>query len=92
MLNQNQLKIQPKKRSNSIKIIKGVVFLLLAVLFLFVTFYNIRPEYDGLPFREFYVQQNFNEYFKNTYLNIAFSILFAIIGILELKEGANNGN
>lgn len=92
MLNQSQLQKQATKKNNSIKIIKGVVFLLLAVLFLFVTFYDIRPEYDGLPFQEFYVRQNFNEYFKNTYLNFAFSILFAIIGILELKEGAINAN
>ena len=80
------------KKKNGIKIAKGVVFLLLAVLFLFIVFYDINQNYDGKPFDFFYENRDFDEYFRNTYLNFAVSVLFAVLGILELKEGATNGN
>jgi len=80
------------KKKNGIKIAKGVVFLLLAVLFLFIVFYDINQSYNGRTFDPFYVDIYFDEYFRNTYLNFAVSILFAVLGILELKEGATNGN
>jgi len=91
MLPQQQKQATPKP-IKVINIMKGVVFLLLAVLFIFVRFYNISAEVNGLPYQEFYVRQYFNEFFKNTYLNYIISALFVVIGILELKEGANNGN
>lgn len=86
MLPQDRFKVVEPiiKKKNGIKIAKGVVFLLLAVLFLFITTYNVKTEISNIGFQAYFFAKN--------YLNFAVSILFAVLGILELKEGATNGN
>lgn len=78
-----------------IKISKGVIFLLIGILFLFVTFYNIQE----LPFDNDYsfvdyirliiysgISEKFYDFFKPTIFNYLFSLLFIALGALEIKE------
>ncbi|MCK9319490.1 hypothetical protein [Methanoculleus sp.] len=66
-----------KKKLNLIKIIKGVLFIALAISLLTITF----ADYD------FYLHL-----IKETPHNYIMSGIFFLLGILELKEGVFNGD
>ena len=70
-------------KKDSVKIIKGVAFLLLSVLFLFMMSYHIKTAYSTLGLQVLTASK--------TYLNFVASVLFAVIGILEIREGVKNG-
>ena len=70
-------------KNDSVKIIKGVAFLLLSVLFLFMMSYHIKTTFSTLGLQVLLANK--------TYLNFAASFLFAVIGILEIREGVKNG-
>jgi len=76
---------------NKKKIIKGLFFIAIAILFLFVKFYNIFGDTsDADLFTDFRYDVisglDVTRYFKETLLNIAFAILFMVVGILEIEE------
>lgn len=81
--NKNQPIQATTNKKDSIKIIKGVVFLLLSVLFLFMTSYHIKAATSVLGTQVLMASK--------TYLNFAASVFFALIGILEMREGVKNG-
>jgi uncharacterized membrane protein YcfT len=85
---------------NWLKIIKGLAFIGVAILFLFVMFYNIVNEITvelasgeeviigmGAHGWYYYVER----YFVEKIYNYIFSGLFFLIGIIEIKEGIKNG-
>lgn len=83
------------------KIIKAIIFFALAIMFLLVSFFQINEvitlEGGSLTFEQFikgpYISENYFKYFfAETWHNYAISGLFALLGILELKEGVFNGN
>ena len=84
------------KLKNLIKISKGILFIAVGILFLYVVFYDIQfvVDYDGklidLKGYEIWVQTNAKDYFKETILNYAFSALFIVLGILEIGEVFTN--
>lgn len=79
--------------------------MILAIIFLMVSFYNIdniaEINYLGFPreitFKDFFeysfqYRTHFIEFFERTWHNYAISGLFALLGVLEIKEGVTNGN
>jgi predicted nucleic-acid-binding protein len=54
------------------RIVKGSLFIIIAVIFVFARFYNL--EENSIP----------------TVINWLLSVLFFIIGIMEIEEGINN--
>jgi hypothetical protein len=90
-----------EKKPNQTKLIKAIVFIAISVMFLTVTFYNIKTsimvdEYEITIQRMFdmpyiYISY-FNDFFKPLIANYIFSVLFALLGILEVKEAFKDGN
>ena len=76
------------KKPNLTKLIKAIVFIAISVMFLTVTFHKIEMIEEN--YYSFIGQ--FYEFFKPLIANYIFSGLFALLGILELKEAFNNGN
>ena len=84
------------------KIIKGLVFLALAVLFMITPFFNKVDTIDvmignynyqdvSITILKSYPELSLN-FRKETWHNYAIGSLFIILGILELKEGVFNGD
>jgi multidrug transporter EmrE-like cation transporter len=76
------------KKPNLTKLIKAIIFIAISVMFLTVTFHKI--EIDMSNYYSFH--QQFYELFKPLIANYIFSGLFALLGILELKEAFSNGD
>ena len=83
------------------KIIKAIIFFALAIMFLLVSFVQVNEiitvENESFIIRQYILNPYaFEEYFKyffaETWHNYAISGLFALLGILEMKEGVFNGN
>lgn len=54
------------------KIVKGAIFIMIAVVFVFARFYNL--DENSIP----------------TVINWLLTVLFFIVGIMEIEEGINN--
>ena len=81
------------KINKLLKIIKGVLFIVIGLLFVFVTFYNIKQgeNLNEIMFYDFKNQQDM--VIAKTIFNYIFSVLFVMVGVLEIKEaGDNDGN
>ncbi len=74
-----------KQKLNKTKLIKGIIFLAIAIVFAMVTFYKITQPTGNTGF-------GFYEIYRPTKMNYIFTALFALLGILEIKEAINNGN
>ena len=83
----------------NLKISKGIVFLSIGILFLFVTFYSVSNQITVAIYdREFTFHHLFlfatgggidfdiTDFIKANLLNYVFSILFIILGSLEITE------
>lgn len=88
-------------KPNLTKLIKAIVFIAISVMFLTVTFYKINSSIivsgDEYSFENVLlvysaITKYFNDFFKPLIANYIFSGLFALLGILELKEAFSNGN
>lgn len=89
-----------------IKIVKGIVFLIIGVIFLFVTFYQVNDiaikngaELNLFNTIRFLADLDFSDFIIANSYNYLFSGLFGILGILELvdsvtikKVGVKNGD
>jgi hypothetical protein len=93
--------LKMKKKPNLTKLIKAIVFIAISVMFLTVTFYSIKTSViiDGyeITIQRMFDTPNgatrfFGEFFKPLIANYIFSVLFALLGILEIKEAFSNGN
>jgi multidrug transporter EmrE-like cation transporter len=89
------------KKPNLTKLIKAIIFIAISVMFLTVTFYEINffIEYENFQNISFYNShfqiyglEVFSKHFAENSFNYVFSILFALLGILELKEAFSNGD
>lgn len=90
-----------KKKPNQTKLIKAMIFIAISALFLTVTFHEINTsilidEYEITIQRMFDIPNGvttyFNDFFKPLMANYIFSVLFALLGILEIKEAFSDGN
>lgn len=90
-----------KKKPNQTKLIKAMIFIAISAIFLTVTFHEINTsilidEYEITIQRMFDIPNGvttyFSDFFKPLMANYIFSVLFALLGILEIKEAFSNGN
>ena len=82
----------------NLKISKGIIFIAIGLLFLFVTFYNVvesvnilGDEVSFFHFANYYNAYEFSnntlfDFVRPTILNYLFSILFIILGTIEIIE------
>lgn len=84
---------------NKLKLIKGISFVVVAILFLFSKFYNI-TRYHTFEGNELDLwrlsftigdRSYFDLIWQKTIINFIFSGLFFIIGVIEIKEAVRNG-
>jgi uncharacterized protein (DUF2062 family) len=93
------------KKLNITKIVKGIIFVAIGVVFLFVSFYNIVPttiilnegfENTNVGFTDVLIyldlQDYWNEFFKPNIINFVLSGLFILLGLIEFKEAFTDGS
>jgi len=85
------------KNVNITKIIKGLVFIVIGILFMVVRFYAISSvTSEGIGFFHigiyFNLEDYWDEFFKPNIMNFVFSGLFILLGLIEFKEAIADGS
>jgi hypothetical protein len=76
-----------------LKIVKGIIFITIGILFLFVTFYNYHSyaiindrEFSFYEYLVIFRDYDLNHFFRETIFNYIFAILFMGLGVLEIID------